>query len=325
MQFLAQYGKTYATKNHMNSKFQIFSKNYKAIKEHNSQGHDYEMGVNQYTDLTIEEFTELYHKEGLAMPTPEQRKNKRIHLRAIAKDNGKNDAPDFVDWREAGKVTVPQDQASCGSCWAFTTATTLESMFAIEKNTKPEKLSVQYLVDCDDGNFGCGGGWMLDAYEFTRRNGIVKEEDYPLKYQIAKKKCQKVDGKEKFYNLDQNEEDNISNERLKKLVSIRPVGVAMYSNPKCLMSYKSGILKEKDCKCSFEKTATVNHAVTVVGYGDVENNEDCAGYWLIKNSWGPNWGDKGFFKLCIPHETEDKKLPTGTCQVKSYVQYPLHE
>jgi len=107
-----------------------------------------------------------------------------------------------------------------------------------------------------------------------------------------------------------------------ELVSHRPVGVAMHSNPRCLMGYKNGILKEKDCKCSFEKSAMVNHAVTIVGYGKVEDNKDCVGYWLVKNSWGPHWGDGGFFKLCIPNEVDDKKLPTGTCQVKSYVQYP---
>jgi hypothetical protein len=61
----------------------------------------------------------------------------------------------------------------------------------------------------------------------------------------------------------------------------------------------------------------------MVGYGDVENHAECEGYWLIKNSWGPHWGDSGFFKLCIPHPEKDAALPTGTCQVKSYVQYPL--
>lgn len=110
---------------------------------------------------------------------------------------------------------------------------------------------------------------------------------------------------------------------MKKLVSIRPVGVAMHSNPRCLMVYKSGILREEDCNCSDAKKNEVNHAVTIVGYGNVSDSKDCVGYWLVKNSWGPNWGDKGFFKLCIPHQERDKQLKTGTCQVKSYVQYPI--
>lgn len=97
----------------------------------------------------------------------------------------------------------------------------------------------------------------------------------------------------------------------------------MYSNPQCLMSYKNGILRDQDCHCSDPQKSLVNHAVTIVGYGKVDNNKDCVGYWLVKNSWGPKWGDGGFFKLCIPHEAEDQQLKTGTCQVKSYVQYPL--
>lgn len=85
-----------------------------------------------------------------------------------------------MDWHKEGKVLAPGNQGSCGSCWAFTTATTLESAIAIKGNSSPERLSVQYLVDCDETNFGCGGGWMLDAYEFTRTHGIVKESEYPV-------------------------------------------------------------------------------------------------------------------------------------------------
>ena len=111
-------------------------------------------------------------------------------------------APDFVDWREAGKVSVPGDQASCGSCWAFTTATTMESLHAIKNDTAPPRFSVQYLIDCDEGNFGCGGGWMLDAYEFTRANGVLREDDYPRRYTMSKNKCAQVNDKERFYNHD---------------------------------------------------------------------------------------------------------------------------
>jgi len=95
------------------------------------------------------------------------------------------------------------------------------------------------------------------------------------------------------------------------LVSVRPVGVAMFSNPGCLMSYKSGILSEEDCHCSNSNVNIVNHAVTVVGYGLSPENVECPEYWRIKNSWGPDWGDGGLFNLCIP--TERKNVPTGTC------------
>jgi len=54
---------------------------------------------------------------------------------------------------------------------------------------------------------------------------------------------------------------------MKELVAMEPMGVAMHSNPKCLMAYHSGVIREEDCNCSNEKTATVNHAVVIVGYG----------------------------------------------------------
>ncbi len=275
------------------------------------------MAINKFTDLTEQEFSELYLPNGLSMHS---KQDKKIRLQFFGR-NEFDKAPETIDWRAAGKVASPGDQSSCGSCWAFTTASTIESLISIKTNAAPVKLSVQHLVDCDQTNFGCAGGWMLDAYDYTKSRGLIKEEDYPRKYSANKGRCEEIQG-ERYKNTGANEEDNITNERLQKLVSERPVGIAMHSNPRCLMSYKDGILREQDCGCSDERKTQVNHAVTMIGYGKVENNSDCQGYWLIKNSWGPNWGDAGSFKLCIPHPAEDAKLPTGTCQVKSYVQYP---
>lgn len=127
-----------------------------------------------------------------------------------------------------------------------------------------------------------------------------------------------------MHNVGAVEEDSISVERLKQLLSVQPVGVAMHSNQNCLISYKSGILKEKDCKCSDPDRETVNHAVTVVGYGQSadahDGRPDCKEYWIIKNSWGPEWGTKGFFKLCA--DINENENAFGTCQVNLYVQYP---
>ena len=108
MHFLASYGKTYSSKSHMNTRYQNFVDNFRAINEHNSQKLDYEMGINQFSDMTLEEFTTNYHVEGLAMPTLEARQQpfKHPHLEA-AKPKPKEGLPDKVDWREAGKVTKP--------------------------------------------------------------------------------------------------------------------------------------------------------------------------------------------------------------------------
>ena len=92
--------------------------------------------------------------------------------------------PESVDWVAAGKVSIPYiDQGACGSCWAYTTASTLESAFAIKNNLEVLPIfSIQYLLDCDTMNFGCEGGWMLDSYEWIRDNGILMWDDYPTGY-----------------------------------------------------------------------------------------------------------------------------------------------
>ena len=103
-------------------------------------------------------------------------------------------------------------------------------------------------------------------------------------------------------------------------MAAQPVGLAMHSNLNCMMAYHSGVLREQDCHCSHETQATqVNHAVTLVGYGkNTQNNQDeCPEYFKIRNSWGPQWGEDGYFKLCIPKDAGS--LPTGTCQILSYV------
>ena len=74
MRFVAEYGKTYTTKSHLNTRYEIFAKNFEMIKTHNAnEEKHYEMGVNKFTDMTHEEFLEHYHKHGLKMPTEEQR------------------------------------------------------------------------------------------------------------------------------------------------------------------------------------------------------------------------------------------------------------
>jgi C1A family cysteine protease len=88
------------------------------------------------------------------------------------------------------------------------------------------------------------------------------------------------------------------------------VGAAIYSNARCLLSYSKGEIKAEECDCNDPIKREVNHAVTLVGYGKSQR-PDCNEYWLIKNSWGPTWGEGGFFKLCS--DVNIGKAPNGTC------------
>lgn len=109
---------------------------------------------------------------------------------------------------------------------------------------------------------------------------------------------------------------------MKEIVSKQPAGIAMASNLKCMTPYKSGILTEKDCKCSDPEKMEVNHAVTIIGYGKSEV-KGCNEYWVIKNSWGSDWGVHGTFRLCADRVGPAEEW--GTCQVNSYVMWPTLE
>lgn len=80
-------------------------------------------------------------------------------------------------------------------------------------------------------------------------------------------------------------------------------------------------MHENDCHCSDPNKKLVNHAVTVVGYGVAKegvDRPDCKEYWWIKNSWGPDWGMNGLFRMCMDYISESV-TPVGQCQVNSYV------
>ena len=122
------------------------------------------MGFNAFSDMSQEEFSVHYGRKGLLKSS-----RRPILGEALKNTTGNVTTVTNVDWHKSGKMTVPSDQGGCGSCWAFTTAATMEAGYAIKHNTTATRMSVQYLMDCDNVNQGCGGGWMLDAYDFTKK------------------------------------------------------------------------------------------------------------------------------------------------------------
>lgn len=88
------------------------------------------------------------------------------------------------------------------------------------------------------------------------------------------------------------------------------------------MQYKSGVLRQEDCDCTAatQEDVLVNHVMTLIGYkADKNAAKGCSGYWLLKNSWGTEWGENGFMRLCISSDADDK---IGTCNVLSFPHLP---
>lgn len=126
--------------------------------------------INQFADMTEEEFlskytTNLNVKEGRSQAAIQRLQNTSniVQKRKLA------DVPSSKNWYKEGKVSRPYDQNGCGGCWAFSTASAVESLLAITgQDENLTELSVQQLIDCDTkDNYACDGGWMYEGFQYV--------------------------------------------------------------------------------------------------------------------------------------------------------------
>jgi C1A family cysteine protease len=282
----------------------IFQKKLQEVENHNEryrQGLEtYELGVNQFSDYTEEELLPYTHGLRLPSETPEP----LISIDANSSLVARATLPASLDWRSRGVVTPVKNQASCGSCWAFSTTGALESHYKIRYGSTVT-LSEQQLVDCVPEAHGCSGGWMADAYMYIARNGGINyDRDYP--YEARDNACRysssraRVSVRGYAYLTGPNEE------MLKDMVATQgPVSVAFDAGGN-FAGYSGGVYYNPSCS-----TNQFTHAVVIVGYG-TENGQD---YWLVKNSWGSNWGQGGYIKMA--------RNRGNNCGIASKASYPV--
>ena len=277
-----KYGKTYRSIYEENKRQKIWLQNRDYVNEHNSMDSSFQLEVNEFADMTAEEFASIYNGYGKGR----RRENQESDNTTMYRYTG-GSIPDTVDWRTKGLVTPVKNQKQCGSCWAFSTTGSLEAAHA-KKTGQLVSLSEQNLVDCDKGDHGCQGGLMKTAFKYIAENkGIDTEASYP--YKAKKGHCEF-----KKQDIGATVERHVSIfttdcRALKEAVAkIGPISVGMDASHGSFQLYKSGIYDPN--KCSSRK---LDHGVLVVGYG----KEDGKDYWLVKNSWGKNWGMEGYFKI----------------------------
>jgi C1A family cysteine protease len=265
--------KLYGSAHEDEYRFNVFTENYLTIQEFNSQkedSDDVELALNQFADLTNEEFGAL-HTGHTFSP---------IGLGETFVFDNTQDPPASVDWRSKGAVTPVKNQGSCGSCWAFSATGALEGLYYIN-NTQLISFSEQNLVDCVTQDYGCNGGWPIDAMSYSAQAGIQSESDYPYKGfdgKCAFDKSKAYIVNSGYYNVTP---DNL--EQMKLAVAQQPVSVGIQANGLVFQFYAGGVIKKL---CG----ANIDHGVLVVGYDVIKGQEA----YIVKNSWGGSWGNSGY-------------------------------
>nr|QCG74717.1 cathepsin [Lethenteron camtschaticum] len=299
------YGKHYASEQEDVHRRGVFEHNLKRVLQHNllaDEGNvSFRLGINKYSDLELHEYHEKVVGRFWNLRNETRRTGAPFPLWSM------NNLPEQVDWRLKGYVTPVKEQGLCGSSWAFSATGSLEGQhFAATGNLT--SLSEQQLVDCTKSyyNNGCNGGRSERALQYIiDNNGIDSELSYP--YEHADGKCRfkpaNVATKCSSYQF---VEPSSNEEVLRQAVaSVGPIAIAMNADLDTFKHYKSGLFNEPSCDKS------PNHAMLVVGYGTLSGND----FWIVKNSWGEDWGEKGYIYMIRNKDNQ--------CGIASVGIYPI--
>jgi hypothetical protein len=214
--------------------------------------------------------------------------------------------PAAFSWCDSGGCTPVKDQGSCGSCWAFSTVGALECNIKLKDKVTVD-LSEQWLVSCNSDGWGCGGGWWAHDYHQWKTDpcggtGAVLEANFPYVASDVSCSCP--------YSHDYlirgwafvGTSDGIPpvNSIKQAILDYGPVSVTVYANS-AMQAYTGGIFN--GCE-----SGDVNHGVVLVGWDD---NQGTGGVWIMRNSWGPGWGEGGYMR--IPYNCSN--IGYGACYV----------
>jgi cathepsin L len=301
LDFTAKYSKTYKH-DEVQYRYQIFKKTVDFIDSHNAKlGTTYTVGINQFSDLTPHEFQTYYMGTRVDAST--------YHGSGKPQRTQPNfTAASGFDWRTKGAVTPIKNQGQCGSCWSFSTTGSMEGCHFITTGTLVS-LSEQNLVDCSQaqGNEGCNGGLMDDAFNYIiQNNGIDTESSYPYTAedgtcQYAASNCGSTLATSGYTDVTSGSET-----ALLQAVTITPTSVAIDASQPSFQSYTSGVYYEPACS-----STQLDHGVLAVGWGTDASGND---YWIVKNSWGTDWGMSGYIYM--------SRNKSNNCGIATMASYP---
>lgn len=212
--------------------------------------------------------------------------------------------PTVFDWRSYGFETPVRVQGECGGCFAFAAATVLEYWDQKWRGGAPRAISAQGAMDCSSRaagglNEGCDGGLMEDVFEYAESHALPYTDEDPYREMDGTCRTGSVNDFVSSFGVLSIEDDPKAEDHLAWLIShYGPVAVSVDSASDAFQNYEGGVFSGSMCGND------IDHAVTVVGYGP--------GYWILKNSWGTEWGESGYMRL---------ERGVNACGIAEYMAY----
>jgi len=278
MKYISEHNKNYASEEEYNFRRALFAAELERVEKWNAEGHSWTQGLNEFSDWTHDEYKRLLgYKSQIA--------------------NAQNDAAlgDFpvnckeptsmpdVDYRKKGMVTRVKNQGACGSCWAFSAVGSLEGAYAKHFGELKE-FSEQQLVDCDQFSHGCNGGLMTNGFIHWMRKAPILESDYPY-VSPSPSDCKESSIATDEPELPYGYRVDIGWECVWDALDHGVTSVAIRAENDAFRAYTGGVIDTDACGTDLD------HGVTLVGY------EKATDAWIVKNSWGANWGEDGYVRI----------------------------
>ncbi|WP_201092542.1 C1 family peptidase [Thiocystis minor] len=221
--------------------------------------------------------------------------------------------PASYDARTLGIVPPVRDQKTCGSCWSFGTVAVMET--AIKKGGGPlADLSEQFLISCNKNGWGCNGGLTASQYHYNTLGysqtvaGAVLETAKP--YLATNGSCPSAyphPYKASAWQFITGSEWTMpTNDQIKNAIITYGAVTAGVCVDNGWDSYTGGVYRSTSNVCN----GSTNHQIALVGWNDATQS------WILRNSWGPNWGESGYMRIAYDPAGKTSRVGEGTSWIK---------
>jgi len=274
MAYVSEYGKSYGTVAEFMFRKEQFVARHNEIEAFNADANNtHTVGHNLFSDKTFAEMKKLNgYKAGPLKATN-------------APTLDESNLAASVDWRSKNAVTPVKNQAQCGSCWAFSTTGAVEGADAIATGSL-KSFSEQQLVSCSKQNSGCNGGLMDYAFQYIKTAPLELESNYPYTSGSGRVSSCNYSKSRGVGTVSAFTDVQHTASQMRAALGNGPVSVAIEADQMAFQSYTSGVITSG---CG----TNLDHGVLAVGYGTLDGQD----FFLVKNSWGPSWGDQGYVRI----------------------------